>query len=508
MKAFAKVLKRCLEWLAIIVITVVLVRAFDARRLPDLKLWHRVVLQKELTAAELDDRFTLSDYLAREVEVFGEVRARVETQVPAEDRTAGNRYFEGSPIFPRRFQTDWNRTFELVPNEIRGGALLIHGLTDAPYSMRRVAELLRDRGIYALCLRMPGHGTVPAALTTARWEDWLAAVKVGARHVAGRIGEGKPFYLVGYSSGGALAVEYSLEVLAGAPLPRADKIVLLSPMIGVVRFAGAARLWSALAFAPSFEKSRWLEVLPEYIPFKYNSFPVHAARQSLGLTSRIQAEVKKAADTGRIAKLPPILTFQSLVDSTVLPEAIVDKLYDRLTDNGSELVLFDINRSNDLRPFLKSDKEAWISRLTAGGRRRYRFTLVTNARPDTAEVVERSFSKDGGASSGNPLGLSWPPQIFSLSHVALPFAPDDPVFGLAPDRREDYGIRIGLISPRGERSVLTVPIENVMRLTSNPFFPYVERRIAAWVGGGKCPPAAKRRPGGSRLSATASSPLQ
>jgi alpha-beta hydrolase superfamily lysophospholipase len=485
MRRALKAVRRAVEWLAIILVTVVLVRAFDARRLPELKPWHRVVPQKELTAAEFNDRFTLADYLAREAEVFREVHERVETQVPAEDRTKGNRYFPESPINPSHFVTDWNRTYELVPREIKGGALLIHGLTDGPYSMRRAAELLRGRGIYALCMRMPGHGTVPAALTTVRWQDWLAAVKVGARHVRGKIGEGKPFYLVGYSNGGALVVEYSLEALAGAPLPKADKIVLLSPMIGIVPFTAIAKAVSALAFVPYFEKSRWLDVLPEYIPFKYNSFPVNAARQTLALTGVLQGQIQQAADAGRIGKLPPILTFQSLEDSTVSTDAIVDRLYDRLTDNGSELVLFDLNRTNNLKPFLKSPEDALLTRLAAGGGRHYRFTLVSNASLDTADVVERSFPLAGGAPKDQPLGLSWPPQVFSLSHVALPFAPDDPLFGIAPDMREDYGLRLGLIAPRGERSVLMVPMDNFMRLNSNPFFPYVERRIEEWFSGKK-----------------------
>ena len=187
-----KVLRRAVEWFAIILVTVVIVRAFDARRLPELKPWHRVVPQKELLAAELNDRLTLADYLAREAEVFREVQERVVMQVPPEDRMKGNRYFADSPINPSHFATDWNRTFEMVPQEIRGGALLIHGLTDGPYSMRRTAELLRDNGIYVLCLRLPGHGTVPGALTHARWEDWLAATKVGARLVREKIGNGKP----------------------------------------------------------------------------------------------------------------------------------------------------------------------------------------------------------------------------------------------------------------------------------------------------------------------------
>lgn len=105
---------------------------------------------------------------------------------------------------------------------IRGGALLIHGLTDSPYSMRAVADVLRDRGIYSLALRMPGHGTVPSGLVTATWQDWLAAVRMGVRHVRGRIPAGAPLILVGYSNGGALALKYTLDAVEGkgGPVPR------------------------------------------------------------------------------------------------------------------------------------------------------------------------------------------------------------------------------------------------------------------------------------------------
>ena len=68
----------------------------------------------------------------------------------------------------------------------------MHGLTDSPYSMRAVAELLREQGFYTLALRMPGHGTVPAGLIDADWEDWLAAVRMGMRHARQRVGPDRP----------------------------------------------------------------------------------------------------------------------------------------------------------------------------------------------------------------------------------------------------------------------------------------------------------------------------
>ena len=72
--------------------------------------------------------------------------------------------------------------------------------------------------------------------------------------------------------------------------------------------------------------------------------------------------------------------------------------------------------------------------------------------------------------------------MFSLSHVAfLPFPVDDPLDGIAPDAREDYGVRLGQLEPRGERGVLLMPVDDLMRLTCNPFFPYLEERLRAWV---------------------------
>ena len=469
-------LVQILTWSAVAVATVLLVRAWDARKLPDLKPWHHVVPQKELTAAELNDRFTFADYLAREGELFREVSEQIETQVPPEDRTWTNRYFPESPTNPSHFRTNWNRTQEVVPETIRGGALLLHGLTDSPYSMRKLAELFAGRGIYALCLRLPGHGTVPSGLTNVRWEDWVAAARVGARRVREKVGGGKPFYLVGYSNGAAVALQYSLEVLEGAALPRADRIVLLSPEIGVAPLPRLTELFSKLAFVPYLEKSRWLDVLPEYNPYKYTSFPLNAGQQSLAITRLLRRSLGSAASSGQIGKLPPILTFQSVVDATVQTEAIVDSLYDRLADNGSELVLFDLNRSANAKPFLKSLHDALITRLSDAKARRYRFTLVTNARPDTPEVVARSFPPGGATPAEEPLGLAWPPQFFSLSHVALPFPPDDPLYGWEPDRSVDYGVRLGLVAPRGEKEVLIVPLNSLLRLNANPFFAYLERR--------------------------------
>ena len=86
---------------------------------------------------------------------------------------------------------------------------------------------------------MQGHGTVPGGLVNATWEDWSAAVRMGARHMRRQIGPDRPLVLVGYSNGGALVTKYTLDALDDATLPPPAQLILLSPMIGV---SPAARL--------------------------------------------------------------------------------------------------------------------------------------------------------------------------------------------------------------------------------------------------------------------------
>ena len=176
---------------------------------------------------------------------------------------------------------------------------------------------------------------------------------MGVRHVRDKIGPDKPLVLVGYSNGGALVLKYALDgIERGDPSPPA-RIVLISPMIGVAPFAWMARVISLLGPIPYFERARWLDVMPEYNPFKYNSFPANAAVQSWRLTTEVQAQILRLGKAGRLKALPPMLAFQSLVDATVSTDAVVHALFDQLDGNGSELVVFDINRLSGLEPFIE-----------------------------------------------------------------------------------------------------------------------------------------------------------
>jgi alpha-beta hydrolase superfamily lysophospholipase len=453
---------------------VLLVRAFDARGMPGLMPWHRIVLAHEVHADALDERFTWADYLAREQQVFDELHAQLAAAaVPGEYR-----YESGSRLGARAGERDGNRSFESTPAEPRGGVLLLHGLTDAPYSVRALAAIYERAGFAVIAPRLPGHGTVPAGLLDVRWQDWSAVVRIAMRELRARVGTDKPIHMLGYSNGAALALDYTLDALGDARLPAPQRIVLVSPMIGLRPFASLSRWLPLFGGFDYFEKSRWIDILPEFNPYKYNSFPTNGALQSYLLTAAVQARIAGLAARGRLARLPPLLAFQSVLDSTVSSADVVHALFDKLPSNGSELVLFDINRANLLAPMFRSVAAGQLDALYGTPPRAYRLDVIGNIGADTPDVGERRYEPAARAPVERALGLAFPADVYSLSHVALPFPCDDPLYGSAPRSDEDYGIRLGTLILRGERGALQVSAEQLQRLTCNPFFAYLEQRIA------------------------------
>lgn len=468
------------KWLVVVAVValaaVLALRAWQVQQGPPLRLWHTFAPQ-ELDAAAID-RSDWAGYLAAEAAAFDEVQREVTQKLEPEDRVPANRYFDGAPMFPGRFAQDWNRSFVLEPAGPPAGAVvLLHGLTDSPYSSRHVAKLYRDAGFVAVAIRLPGHGTVPAGLARVHWEDWTAAARLAVREAVRRAGPGKPLHLVGYSNGGALAMKYALDALDDAKLARPTRIVLLSPMIGITEMARFAGVLGWPAALSRYAKAAWLDVVPEFNPFKFNSFPVNGARQSSLVAAALQEKIARRAKDGGLAALPPVLTFQSVVDFTVSTSAIVDALYSVLPKNGSELVLFDLNRNVRYGPLLRAAEARSPAALLPVPPRSYAVSVVSNASPDTREVVERRVEAGGADERMRALGLAFPPDVFSLSHIALPFPADDGLYGLAPDPGEDFGVRLGAIAPRGERGALVVSVDALTRLQSNPFMPYVLERI-------------------------------
>ena len=492
-----KIAKWFLALLSIVTVTFLAVRIYNSQRGLPLDVWHTYV-PHELSPKEIDAA-DWRTYLEAEEKIFDSLRVNVSQKLTPEEQVPFNRYFEGSPVYPRHFSQDWNRSYLLEPvGPPVGVVVLLHGLTDSPYSLRHIASFYRDRGFAVVAIRLPAHGTVPAALTEVDWETWLAATRLAVREARRRAPDPAPLHIVGFSNGGSLALKYSLDAIEDKRLAQANRLILISPMVGITRFARFAGFAGLPAIFPAFAKAAWLSVLPEFNPFKYNSFPVNGARQSYRLTDALRAQMSLSQREGRLTALPPILTFQSVMDFTVSTQAVLSGLYDQLPANGSELVLFDVNRNVKFGPLLRASAEAALSRLVPSGVRNYRLTIVTNAGEGTDDAVERVVEAGATAEQTRPLGVEYPKGVFSLSHVALPFPLSDSLYGLTPDLSEDFGVHLGSLAPRGERGALIASLDALLRMSSNPFFSYMAQRIEE-----RLPAAATRDspvPGARRLN--------
>jgi len=489
--------RRALKWLlylaglcVTVLVTIVLVFAFQARvRLADLSAWHKVSLAAEFRARSADAPKTFPEYRALEDRLFAELRRKVLDDPAAADTQPLGRYKPGTIPARLALETPYNRSFELVPAEIRGSALLVHGLSDSPYSMRALADTLYAQGYYVLALRLPGHGTVPAGLSDVSWRDWYAAVALAARYAASQA-PGKPFIAAGHSTGAALVTLYSVRALDDATLPKPQGLYLISAAIGISPFAALTRVLSDLAFIPGLEKSRWLDVLPEYDPYKYNSFPVNAANQIYTVTRTLRAELDDAQARGRLGEMPRIVMFQSIVDSTVTAGEVVRGLLSYLSPHGHELVVFDVNRYEQLEALIAPGPLESLERLRAAPNLPFKITVIGNRDASTRAVG--AFVREQGQQSvaEHDLPYEWPRGILSLGHVALPFPVDDPLYGLdGPPEGSVATYNLGTFPARGENGALVIPLGQFSRVRSNPFFDVIRSTVVETLQGAPAPTA-------------------
>jgi alpha-beta hydrolase superfamily lysophospholipase len=446
------------------------------RSRPDLAPWHTAALQAEYNAATARGIQDLDAYRKLEDGLFRQLNDQVYRQTQTDPQLRWNRFQPASWSNPDRFSVNWNRTFELTADRPTAGFLMLHGLSDSPYSMRALAQRLHREGALVVGLRLPGHGTAPAGLTHVDWHDWRGAVRLAARHLAAKLGPDRPLYLVGYSNGAALALEYTLSVIEGEDLPRTAGLLLLSPAVAVSPVAVLARWQLWLSRLPGLEKLAWLSIQPEYDPYKYNSFPVNAGFQIYRLTNAVAQRLKKLDSGNGVPGFPPVLVFQSVLDATIPPQAVVDALLSRLAPNNHRLVLFGVNRKAETAALFTADPQGEIDALFARPLP-FDLTLVTNRTPESTALAARHKPALQAVFSETRLGLAWPRGIYSLSHVAIPFPPDDPIYGLGDQEDEDKGLTLGNVELRGERAALQIPIGNLMRLRYNPFFGYMEQQI-------------------------------
>ncbi|MGB6222472.1 alpha/beta hydrolase [Haloferula sp.] len=440
---------------------------------PNLSLWQEVDLDEEFE--ENSGVTDFAGYLELEDRLFDQLEREVYQKTPPGDAHSVNRYQKGSLTDPTSMPTNWNRTFQLEQKDPKAGVLLLHGLTDSPYSMRSLAEEFHNAGASVIGLRIPGHGTAPSGLVEMTWQDMAAAVRLAAVHLKKSIGD-KPFYVVGYSNGGALTVVYTLESLEDESLPRPDGLVLLSPEIGITKVAALAVWQGRLGHWLGLEKLAWTSILYEYNPYKYNSFAVNAGNLAYRITLEIDRRLERMSKAGELDDFPRMLAFQSVVDATVSAPAVVSRLFDRLPENDHELVLFDINHREIIDHLLAKDPSEDLGKILSDSNRKFTLSIVSNSGEEgeaTEAVTIRRRAAGQSTVSIENTDMTWPKEIYSLAHIALPFPGDDPFYGSGDGGKIPT---LGNRALRGERGTLLITPADMLRQKWNPFHPWLVKR--------------------------------
>jgi carboxylesterase len=102
------------------------------------------------------------------------------------------------------------------------GALVVHGFTGNPGSMRGVAEAFAQAGFTVELPLLPGHGTSVDDMIATAWEDWSGAADAAYQDLAGRC---EKVVVAGLSMGG------TITAWLAARHPEIAGIVLVNPAI-------------------------------------------------------------------------------------------------------------------------------------------------------------------------------------------------------------------------------------------------------------------------------------
>ncbi|MGQ0618211.1 MAG: alpha/beta hydrolase [Acidimicrobiia bacterium] len=105
------------------------------------------------------------------------------------------------------------------------GALVLHGFTGNPSSMRGLAEVLHHAGFAVDLPLLPGHGTSVEDMIATGWADWLGAATEALARLSGRLPDEGRVVVVGLSMGA------SITAWLGGEHPGLAGLVCINPIV-------------------------------------------------------------------------------------------------------------------------------------------------------------------------------------------------------------------------------------------------------------------------------------
>ena len=189
----------------------------------------------------------------------------------------------------------------------RRGALVLHGFTGCPQSMRPLAEAFAAVGYAVELPRLPGHGTTVQDMARYGWPDWAAAAEAAYADLAARTDS---VVVAGLSMGGTLTLYLAQQH------PEIAAIVLVNPVVEPEDFAPLVKIARAqLDAGEPFIQGVGNDVAdPDVTELAYASMPSAAV---LSLVVGLQA---LKADLTVVSR--PALILHSTQDHIVPPSSV------------------------------------------------------------------------------------------------------------------------------------------------------------------------------------------
>ena len=212
----------------------------------------------------------------------------------------------------------------------RTGYLLLHGLTDSPYLLSAVARSLAGRSACSVVrsVLLPGHGTAPGDSLEVHRDQWRDITLYGVESFQGRVDE---LYLVGYSAGATLAIEYADQHRDDAKLAG---LILLSPALALPD--------ASVVVAPYLRWFvRWLGVEQEQDAAKYETLALNAGAEFYLLVRDLNLSAMPMLDL-------PVFMVISGADATVDVSAAERFFCENLAEGRRALLWYQSSQGGDL----------------------------------------------------------------------------------------------------------------------------------------------------------------
>ncbi|MBH0073119.1 alpha/beta fold hydrolase [Pseudoalteromonas sp. NZS127] len=331
--------------------------------------------------------------------------------------------------------------FELIHPQSKKAVLLVHGLTDSPFTYHDLAQVYYQQGYTVRTILLPGHGSAASALQDVDLQQWQQAVRYAIERTAQDFDE---VILGGYSTGAALLIDYAITQALSSKI---TALMLFSPGSEPHNKQGWMAKW--LDLIPFLN---WIDKDADVDFAKYESFPLNAAAASHDAMSLVS--IKNLSKRPALAL--PIFSVISDIDATI--------------DSHATLKLLNALHNTNLSRYKKLD------------------TLVLYG---SSTILPPNFAADYRVL--NPQCASEAClKIHGISHIAIVNSPQNPHYGINASYR-NCGSFIGgeklyktcktTKTPQfGERTAANLKqYPTLQRLTYNPFFPELKKQISTFI---------------------------